>query len=558
MDEKNKGVVFPEDLSELSADELTALQTQVLAEFDALAENEDIDDEGVEQLATLAGHLEALDGATKALAAKTTAATARTEAAASAKDKVKKLRPAPPKVVSDDGGKVIDGEVVDGDAVTAGADAGRTPSLTEVRDRAPVIPDRGTGSDLVIVAAAGSSGLQMGERIGSIDSLVSAVQSHARGMVTTSGRPGFQTVATIRNSFDHVVEGKNTKPGELEQILRDLRSPERMDSLVAAGGWCAPSETRYDFFNITCEDGMVDLPTIGVQRGGITWPVSPSLADVYTGTFTNATNPWLWTEADDILAATGSPTKPCVRVPCADFDEERLECYGICLTAGNLTDYAFPEATRNYLSLLMSAHYHAMNARYISQMVTLSTAAIAIPTGACRAISTDLPDFIGLAAVDYRDRFGMCDDDVLEVIVPRWARDAIRSDISRRTGIEPRSITNADIDGLFTARRVRIQWVADWQVRAAGQPGGATSLTAWPDTLEFLIYAAGTFLRGNGLTLDLGVVRDSVLNETNDHTAAWTEECHLIARIGHESRRYSMPVCVGGLTGGTCTECHVA
>jgi hypothetical protein len=398
----------------------------------------------------------------------------------------------------------------------------------------------------------------MGQRIETMDGLVAAVQAHARSQVTTNGRPGFQTVATIKNNFEYVIDGTGTKPGELEQILRELRTPEKIDSLVAAGGWCAPSETRYDFFNIACEDGMVDLPTLGVQRGGITWPVSPSLADVYTGSFTNATNPWLWTEQDDILAVTGSPTKPCVRVPCADFDEERLECYGICLTAGNLTDYAFPEATRNYLSLLLSAHFHAMNARFISQMVTLSTSTIAIPTGSCRAVSSDLPDYVGLGAQDYRTRYGMCDDDVLEVVLPRWARDAIRSDLSRRTGIDPTNFSNADIDNLFTTRRVRIQWVSDWQVRSAGLPGGATALTAWPDSLEFLIYAAGTFVKGNGLTLDLGVVRDSVLNETNDHTAAWTEECHLIARLGHESRRYSMPVCVGGLTGGTCTECHVA
>jgi hypothetical protein len=560
VDKENEGAVFPTDLTALSVEELTTLQASTLEEFEALAGNEDIDDEGVAQLETLAGRLEELDGARKALEAKTVAAQSRTETVAAAKKKVSKFKP-PPVTVVDDKGEVTEGEIVDDDKKDSGTVAATTakvPALTAVRERAPEVPGNRSGGDLAIVAAAATGGVQMGQKIETIDGLVAAVQAHARGATTTNGRPSFQTVATIHNNFEHVIDGTGTKPGELEAILRELRSPERIDSLVAAGGWCAPSETRYDFFNIACEDGMVDLPTLGIQRGGITWPVSPSLADVYTGAFTNATNPWLWTEQDDILAVTGSPTKPCVRVPCADFDEERLECYGICLTAGNLTDYAFPEATRNYLSLLLSAHFHAINARYISQMVTLSTATIAIPTGSCRAISSDLPDYVGLAAQDYRTRYGMCDDDVLEVVLPRWARDAIRSDLSRRTGIDPTNFSNADIDNLFTTRRVRIQWVSDWQVRSAGLPGGATALLAWPDSLEFLIYAAGTFIRGNGLTLDLGVVRDSVLNETNDHTAAWTEECHLIARMGHESRRYSMPVCVGGLTGGTCTECHVA
>lgn len=568
MDKKSEVVAIPEDMSTLKSEELTALQTSVLAEFDTLAANDDINDEGVARLQTLATTLETIKSRQDAIAAR---GTARSAALATAS----KLRPAAGATTetfaaettvtaesesgTDDDGD-DDGTESAPPEVTASAKRkpARVPALSQVAQHTPNVPANVESNALTVTAAAPAHGLQMGAEITNLDSLVSAVQSHARGMVTTSGRPGFQAVATVQNDFEYVIDGQNTKPGDFEEMIRQLRSPDKIDSLVAAGGWCAPSETRYDFFNIACQDGMIDLPTFGVRRGGITFPVSPSLADVYTGSFTNATNPWLWTEADDQLAVTGSPTKPCVRVPCADFDEVRLECYGICLTAGNLTDSAFPEATRNYLQLLLAAHYHAMNARYIAQMVTLSTAATVIPTGACRAVSADLPDFVGLAAQDYRTRYGMCDDDVLEVVLPRWARDAIRSDLSRRTGIDPTNFTNADIDAMFTTRRVRIQWVADWQVRSAGQPGGASALTAWPDTLDFMIYAAGTFVRGNGLTLDLGVVRDSVLNETNDHTAAWTEECHLIAQYGHESRLYTMPVCVGGLTGGTCTECHVA
>jgi hypothetical protein len=69
----------------------------------------------------------------------------------------------------------------------------------------------------------------------------------------------------------------------------------------------------------------------------------------------------------------------------------------------------------------------------------------------------------------------------------------------------------------------------------------------WPDQVDYMLYAPGTFVRGNGLTLDLGVVRDSVLNSENDHTAAWSEECHLVARVGPESRVYRTEISVRGL-----------
>jgi anaerobic glycerol-3-phosphate dehydrogenase len=101
--------------------------------------------------------------------------------------------------------------------------------------------------------------------------------------------------------------------------------------------------------------------------------------------------------------------------------------------------------------------------------------------------------------------------------------------------------------GLFTSRNVRPQFVSDWQVRATGLPGVATeNLAAWPTTVDFLVYAAGTFLHGTGLQLDLGVIRDSVLNAENDYSAVWAEECHLIAKVGHASRRYTGSFNVGG------------
>jgi hypothetical protein len=110
-------------------------------------------------------------------------------------------------------------------------------------------------------------------------------------------------------------------------------------------------------------------------------------------------------------------------------------------------------------------------------------------------------------------------------------------------------VSDDQIGNWFDQRRLRVQWVKDWQVRGTNQPGGAAATTLFPASMTFLLFPAGTFIRGNGLILDLGVVRDSVLNAENDHTAAWMEECHLIARYGHEARQYTVAVCAAGRTG---------
>ena len=435
-----------------------------------------------------------------------------------------------------------------------------TASLAETAQHAPKpnVPSQ----RLAITASVDIPGVAHGGDLTTFDAVIDVVSRKAKSMSVTSGNPNYQTVASIRNEFSHSIDDR-TKPSEVEELFRFLTKRDGMnaEALVAAGGWCAPSEIRYDFFNIAGSSGMIDLPTFGVTRGGIQFPVSPSLADAIDGafapfaeTFDGSSNPWLWTEADDIAAATGSPTKPCVRVPCPDFDEERLEAYGICLTAGNLADAAYPEATRNMIRLLMAAHDHATNARLIALMVARSTSAITISGGAATdAAAPRIFNAAGLAATDYRERYGMALEDVLEIVFPAWVREVIRADLAWKAGVELQAVSNGEIDRFFIERNVRPQWVDDWQVRGASQFGNATAMAAWPTTVDFLLYAAGTFVHGNGMSLDLGVVRDSVLNETNDHTAAWSEEAHLVARVGHESRRYTVGFNVNGSTSALLT-----
>ena len=431
-----------------------------------------------------------------------------------------------------------------------------TASLAETAQHAPK-PNVPT-QRLAITASVDIPGVAHGGDLTSLDAVIDVVGRKAKSMAVTRGNPNDQTVASIRHEFSHSIDDR-TKPSEVEELFRFLTKRDGLsaEALVAAGGWCAPSETRYDFFNVAGSSGLIDLPTFGVTRGGVQFPVSPSLADAIDGgafapfaeTFDGTSNPWLWTEADDIAAATGSPTKPCIRVPCPDFDEERLEAYGICLTAGNLADAAYPEATANMLKLLMAAHDHAINARLIALMVARSSSATTIGGHTDDSAAPRIFNAAALAATDYRARYGMALEDVLEIVFPAWVREVVRADMAWKAGVDLTEVSNADIDAKFTVRNVRPQWVDDWQVRGASQFGNSSKMTAWPTTVDFLLYAAGTFLHGNGMSLDLGVVRDSVLNETNDHTAAWSEEAHLVARVGHESRRYSVPFNVKGATG---------
>ena len=393
-----------------------------------------------------------------------------------------------------------------------------------------------------------------------MDSLSRAVMTRAKSVpISRVGQyPGTPRYNIASMERDHRFQFSSFEPSmaEFSAVMTAATNPE---ILTAAGGWCAPSEISYDFFNLVCDDGGLDLPTVGINRGGIRWPVSPSFADV-----TDSDALWTWTETQDIAAATGtaqSGVKTCGRVPCVDFDDERLACDGICLTVGNLTNDAYPELISNFTRLLMSAHFHKINRARINQLRALSAAFTVTNGAAGSGVVAPVLGALELQAIDYRDRYAMCQDALLEVIAPRWLRGAMRSDLRKRmgSGTDMLSASDAYLMQLFDAINVRIQWVNDYQVREAGYPGvPGVQPTAWPLTVEFMMMAPGTAVLGQGLRLDLGIIRDSVLNETNDFTAMWMEECWLIFQPGHEIRRITVNICPDGTTGAAdLTACGV-
>lgn len=447
------------------------------------------------------------------------------------------------------------------------ADVVRRASLGETARVAPDPQVPVTGQQLRTVSAIDLPARQLsaGSNVPDLESLADLVINRAQGLAVTQHGDSAprHPVASIRNEFAHTIDDR-TSPAQVERLVRELTKPERQEALLAGGGWCAPSEIRYDLFNISdTPSGLIDLPSVGVSRGGIQYPVSPSIKDVFftaggsnpaTGmggfaaTFSNASDPWLWTEADDIATVTGTVNKPTLRVPCPTFNQARLEAYGLTLTAGNLTDSAYPEATQNFLRLLRNAYAHTVNARLISLMVAAATSGGTIGTANAGAYQT-VVNTVALAATDYRQRFGMADNAVLEVVFPIWVMEIMRADLAWRVYGDDTllSVPEATIRNAFAVRGVNAQFVSDYQVRGNNQFGQpSTYLTAWPTTVQFMLYAAGTFLHGEGMTLDLGVVRDSVLNAENDYTAAWMESTHLVAMVGHQAMKYTVNLTVNG------------
>jgi hypothetical protein len=365
---------------------------------------------------------------------------------------------------------------------------------------------------ITVVASSDIPGVPSSSRLDK-DGLSVAMHAKARNLSDGRGRREKHLIASI--SVDNPQNDVSNLTSD-NDIRIAWDKAHKVDSMVASGGWCAPSETIYDFAcDYEAMPEAIDLPTITSTRGGLRYPISPLLSDV----FDDENSGFTWTEADDIAAAEeGGPTKACYTIPCPEFDEVRLQAQGICVTAGNLTDRAYPELTNRYIDLVMTAHAHRMNGLKIANLVTASTAVS--PTVTDLSASEAVLAGLELQIAVLRDQFFMGADQVLEVVLPRWVRTVIRRDLARRAGVEFNQVTNAEIAAFFTEIGARAQFVSDWQ-RITGNVGSVVTL---PETVDVLVYPAGAHTLLDGGSLDLGVVRDSTLNATNDYTAAWTEE----------------------------------
>lgn len=417
----------------------------------------------------------------------------------------------------------------------------RAPSLVR-RTRQPDNPTpAATSSTLTMTAAAGIRGVEAGGRIPDLDALTAAfmqrIKSFPKGNVP--GQYLRQPVATMSRGGWGELDQNDRTVYEDDQHLIAAAGDEKRKTItdrggLTAAGWCAPSETLYDFLTPFTTDGLLDIGEFRVTRGGVNTTLGPDFAALWA----DATSGFAQTEAQ---AEVATP-KPCIDVDCPPFAETRLDAIGYCVTAGILQETAYPELVRDFVAGVAVGHQHKRSNRTIASIASqIGTAVTVAATGsAARSVLTALE----LASEGQRQRYRLSENETLEVIAPRWLRIALRDDLANRNGVGLERVTNAVLDGHLADRGVRVQWVLGWQQL----PGGACTI-AFPDAANLLMYPAGTFVRGVEDVLNLDAVYDTTQLTTNTYTAAFFEEAMLVLRRGYGGCNLRIPLAMTGATG---------
>lgn len=428
--------------------------------------------------------------------------------------------------------------------VTASAKRRKTSfrSLKDQRQQDQV-PDEKLGGYLMAASVPGHKD----GHVSSVD-LAEAFDRMASGsMVRSMRQESYGTgkhassLGTLSRNFPERLTGSDRASitAALDEATNERNLPG--NSLTAASGWCAPSETVYDFLALPRAGDFISVPEITINRGGIQFPVQPDFGMAF------AEQGFLYTEAEWIVNEEDETfEKPCFEVPCPGFEEIRLSAIGLCITAGILQQKGFPEAVRVYIDGIMQAHQHRINSYTINAIVAGSTA-VTIPAGTEGAWAS-LLNSIELAIVDTRTRQRIASTENLEVILPVHAKAILRADLSARYKIRVDELNDAALLAHFALRGAAVQFVSDWQVGDAGQPGADTPITSWPETIKFVVYPAGTWFRSMQDVIEVGNLYDQAQLKQNRFTALFTEDAIAVGKRGIVSRIYTVPTLIGEQT----------
>lgn len=331
---------------------------------------------------------------------------------------------------------------------------------------------------------------------------------------------------------------------KIEAIVAGAMSPSAWaEGLVASGGFCAPTENDYSLEQLSGAQRPVrdSLPRFVADRGGIRFVTPPNLADVLVDQSGGAVG--AWDNTTDITP--GESIKSTQVVACGETVEALTQAIYRSIQFGNFTSRAFPEYVETWIKNTASAHSRFAETQLLD---SIDTDSVAVTTTQVLGTTRDLLPYIAQLAAGERNRQRLAPDARLRVMIPAWVVQSIQSDIIRQGNIELKVIGESDIRAYFSALNINVSFYEDTRTGAGQQfaaQGAGADLRNFPATVEWFLFHEGAHVFLDGGTLDLGLVRDSTLNETNDYRL-FVETFEATAFRGLFSYRVRSAICADG------------
>lgn len=434
-------------------------------------------------------------------------------------------------------------ETVDDEPVAVAASS--SPRVTRVAARRPAstrpVPATPTGS---MVASANVPGVAAGAPITPGQVLQALYDTAAAGRGVSGG--GRASVVTASGHVDPSRDLRGLNADAAASRIGQAQADARRQGLVASGGLCTPGQVVHESPSAASTARPVRdqmLTRFVADRGvvSITPPVT------FASTLA-AVDPW-----DDTPPPIGVPgdiaaTKTVHTVTCGTAADHSVIAIPLIVKFGNLLQRFAPERLAGAMNVLEARH-----ARRAEQLLleTLADDAgtVAVTDAQLLGTSRDVLTTLDRAVAAILDRNRLDDGTRFVWGAPRSLRNQIRADLTRAgsgTIDERLAVADSAIAEFFATRGIDPVWLLDTENGGtfAAQADGA--LAAWPNHPVSYLYRAGDWLFLDGGNLDLGVVRDSTLNGTND-AQMFMETFEGVARHSNvETMRITHTTCPSG------------
>lgn len=300
-------------------------------------------------------------------------------------------------------------------------------------------------------------------------------------------------------------------------------------ALVASGGLCAPLTPIYSMPDIETSGRPVrdSLAGFRADRGGVIVPTNPVIGD-----YADAVG--IVTAAEDEAGGTFA-VKSCMRIECPEFNSVKVNSIYDCIEVGNLTGRAYPELLSRIDTLVAANHARTAETALLNTIRAGSTIVVGPNTTSTAGGWWKLLGHIHAAAAGMRSRNRMADNARLRVLLPEWIVDLLIVDANR--GVFDRIMARNEIVTRLEKAAINVTFYKDGpstntaQVFAAQTAG---NLLGFPSDTQWAMFPEGAWLYLDSGQLDLGIVRDSTLNSTNDYQV-FREEWVNATLVGVES-----------------------
>jgi hypothetical protein len=396
---------------------------------------------------------------------------------------------------------------------------------------------------LTLVASANLPGVNMGTPLTDRDVLAKAIMDTWRAGIGYQGGRHNVPIASLSYDFpeDRTLDDN---PDSNARKIDAVTSPQ---AITAAGGICAPAPIQYDLpvIGSTARPIRDGLPSFGVARGAVR-TITPPTIDNVAGNTQAGTNVAIWTEAND-QSPSAPATKPCLTITCGADTTTAVDAITQCIQTGNFRDRYFQESVQAWLTL---NDVWAARVKEQNLLAKIAAGSVTYTAGTVLGTARDMIAAIQrhIATIQYWWRL---DDSIrFRLLLPRWLQENIAVDLAReQPGATAERLLTDDsfVNQIFSNMGCNVTWLMEGESSQRFVRPNAGQIEPWPSHVFAYIFLEGAWLYLNGGTLNLGVVRDSTLNATNNFQM-FQEEFEQAHFHGTFSHKLDIDICPSGAT----------